>query len=358
MANSCEAFSYGAPQVNISTFLTPTVALSVESAGQNGSQWEVSEERNLGSCRDLANQDLGARAAGGTVVTNFWDAGMGKLFKSFMTDEAVSGAGPYVHGMLYDDSAELNYFSAQLHYSPTLALSVLGGIVNSWELAVAKKERAKLTFNWEAKDTALSSDNSAGSGYFWHYSTSTNTPNITNPATLYQPPARGLWFYDSSIYRGGTFTFNPTTQRSAVAAPTQLTTIHSATIAVNHNVDTDGYFLTSNRTRGAFCAQNRDIDLTLELDWCDKDVTLYQLAEAGAPFGIKLTLLKSATIGAELYFPAVFLQPFGLPDVAGDKAKRTISVKAKALSTDVTNTTSGTTKMAMNLVILSNEATI
>lgn len=358
MANSCEAFSYGAPQVNISTFLTPTIALRAESAGQNGSQWEVSEERNLGSCRDLASQDLGARPAGGNIITNFWDIGLGKLFKTFMTDEAVSGGGPYVHGMIYDDSAELNYFSMQLHYSPTLALSVLGAVINSWELAVAKKERAKLTFNWEAKDTGLSSDNSAGSGYFWHYSPTTNTPNITSPATLYPAAARGMWFYDASIYRGGTFTYNPTTQRSSVAAPTQLTTLHSATIAVNHNVDTDGYFLASDRTRGAFCAQNRDIDLTLEFDWCDKAVDIYQLAEAGAPFGIKLTLLKTATIGAELYFPSVFLSPFALPDVSGDKAKRTFTAKGKALSADVTNTTSGATKMAMNLVILSNEATI
>jgi hypothetical protein len=169
---------------------------------------------------------------------------------------------------------------------------------------------------------------------------------------------RGFWFYDAAIYRGGTFTFNPTTQRSAVAAPTQLTTLHSATIAVNHNVDTDGYFLAADRTRGAFCPQNRDIDLTLEFDWCDQATTIWTLAETGAPFGIKMTLMKTATIGAELYFPSVFLAPFELPDVSGDKAKRTFSVKAKALSADVTNTTSCTTKMEMNLVILSTEETI
>jgi hypothetical protein len=357
MANSCEAFSYAA-QSAIGTFVAPTISLRADSAGANGSQWEVSEERKLGSCRGLANQDLGARPAGGNLVTDWFDAGIATLFKTFMRDVTTSGSSPYVHGFIYDDSQDLSYFSGQLYYASDLALSILGGVVNSWELSVVKKERAKLTFNWEAKDTAESSDNSSGDGLFWHYNPATNTPNITDPATLYPTSGRGLWFYDAAIYRGGTFQFNPTTQRMTVAAPTQLSTIHSLTIAVNHNMDTDGYFLAEDYTRGAFCPQNRDIELTLDFDWCDQSMTIWRLAEAGAPFGLKVTLLKTATLGAELYFPEIFLKPFALPDTSGDKAKRTFSVSSKAQSVDVTNTTSGTTKIDMNLVILNNEASI
>ena len=357
MANACEYFSYAA-QTAISTFVTPTITLPADSAGANGGQWEVSEERKLGGCRDLESQDLGARPAGGNIVTDFFDSGMATLFKTFMRDVATQGSSPYTHGFLYDDSQDLSYFSGQIYYKSDLALSILGGIVNSWELAVVKKERAKVTFNWEAKDTAESSDNSSGDGLVWHYNSSVNTPDITTPTGLTIPTGRGLWFYDAAVYRGGTFQFNPTTQITSVTSPTQLSTLHSLTVAVNHNLDTDGYYLAEDYTRGAFCPQNRDIELTMEFDWCDKSMTVWRLAEAGSAFGLKVTLLKTANLGIDLYFPAIFLKPFALPDVSGDKAKRTFSVSAKAQQSDVTNTTSGTTQYALNLVIRNSEASI
>jgi len=360
MGNSCEYFVYGAPQVNITTFLTPTINLPAESAGANGGQWEVSEQRRLGSCRDIADVELGARLAGGAFVTEWFDTGIAKLFKTFMTDATTSG-GPtnYVHGLLYDDSTDLNYFSAQIYYQSTLGLSILGGLINSYELNAVKKERAKLTFNWEAKDVAESSNNSSGDGLVWNYSTSTNTPNLVVPTALTTPSGRGLWFYDATVQRSGTFTFNPTTQRMVQAgSPQALSTLSSLKLAVNHNLDTDGFFLTADRTRGAFCPQNREIKLTLEFDWCDHAVTLWRLANAGTPVTLKAVFLKSANLGVELYFPAVFLAPFALPDVAGDKAKQTYTVEATAESAAVTNTTSGTTTMAMNMVVLNTEATI
>ena len=98
--------------------------------------------------------------------------------------------------------------------------------------------------------------------------------------------------------------------------------------------------------------------LTLDFDWCDQAVTIWRLAEAGAPFGLKITLLKTADLGVEIYLPAIFLNPFPLPDVSGDKAKRTFSVSAKAQAADVTNTTSGTTKYAINVVGLNSESSI
>jgi hypothetical protein len=246
-----------------------------------------------------------------------------------------------------------------LWYKSTLGLSVLGAVVNSWEINAVKKERAKLTFNWEAKDVAESSNNSSGDGLFWNWSTSTNTPNLVTPTGLAtQPSGRGLWFYDALIQRSGTFTFNPTTQRAVQAgSPVALSTLSSLKVAINHNVDTDGFFLGTDRTRTAFCPQNREIKLTLELDWCDQAVTLWRLANLGTPVTLKATFLKTANLGVELYFPAVFMAPFALPDVAGDKAKRTYTVEATAEAASVTNTTSGTTKMALNLVLLNTEAT-
>lgn len=360
MGNSCEYFVYGAPQVNSTTFLTPTINLPAESAGANGGQWEVSEQRRLGSCRDIDDVELGARMAGGNLVTEWFDTGIAKLFKTFMTDATTSG-GPtnYVHGLLYDDATDLNYFSAQLYYQSTMGLSVLGGLVDSWELNCVKKERAKLTFNWEAKDVAESSNNSSGDGLVWNYSSSVNTPNLVTPTGLTTPSGRGLWFYDATVQRSGTFTFNPTTQRTVQAgSPQTLATLSSLKVAVNHNLDTDGFFLGSDRTRGAFCPQNREIKLTLEFDWCDHAVTLWRLANLGSPITLKATLLKTANLGVEMYFPAVFMAPFALPDMKGDKAKQTFTVEATAEATPVTNTTSGTTKYAVNVVILNTEASI
>lgn len=360
MGNSCEYFVYGAPQTPITTFLTPTINLPSESASVGGGQWEVAEQRRLGACRDVDDVELGARLAGGSLLTEWFDTGIAKLFKTFMTDATTSGgAGAYVHGLLYDDSTDLNFFSAQLYYKSTLGLSVLAGIVSSWELNAVKKERAKLTFNWEAKDVAESSSNSSGDGLVWNYNTAVNTPNLVVPTGLTTPSGRGLWFYDATVQRSGTFTFNPTIQRMVQAgSPVALSTLSSLKVAVNHNLDTDGFFLTTDRTRGAFCPQNREIKLTLEFDWCDQAVTLWRLANLGIPVTLKATFLKTANLGVELYFPAVFMSPFALPNVAGDKAKRTYTVEATAEAVNVTNTTSGVTKMAINMVVLNTEATI
>jgi hypothetical protein len=91
-------------------------------------------------------------------------------------------------------------------------------------------------------------------------------------------------------------------------------------IAVNHNLDTDGYFLTGDVTRGAFCPQNREIAVTLEFDWCDQATTIWDLAEAGQAFGLKVPILKTANLGVEIYLPALFISPFPFPDIAGDKS--------------------------------------
>jgi len=363
MGNSCEYFIY-APQAAIGTF-HPTagdfLGLPADSAGPSGSQWETIEERVLGGGRALSDQQLGARAAGGSIIGKWPDANLATLIKTFMVNSITSGATNFIHGFLYKDTHNLKFFSAQMIYSPTMALSVLGGIVQSWEFAGVTKEKVLSTFNWEAKDIARSSNDSTTDGLFWYHAPAVNTPDIMQalPLTVYPTPARGLWFYDAVLIRDGEYTFNPVTNETVVAgSPVTLATVTSMNVVINHNLDTDGYSLVNDRTRQAFCAQNRSIEVSMSVRWCDQSLSLWDIANTDTPMALKATFLKSANLGVELYFPALKIAPHALPNLAGDKATRTIDFTARATHADVTNTTTGSTRYDFNLVVKNQEETI
>jgi len=377
MGLSREWFLYALQDTSagLTTFNTTATDYYVAPALQSGveSGWEINEERELGPGRGRDNHELGALAPTGQVQSKFYVDPFLQLFLTFMRDtvkqDDTPGVGDYTYGMLYDDALDFLFFSAQQQYKDIeqfatsgLGLSVLAGIVNQWTLEASIKNPVKLTIDWLAKDHGISTDDSAGDSKTWHYGAGTaNTPDLidTTSITNVRPTARPLWFYDAAITydsdNGGTVQFNPTTQISSYSSLDTLSYVNNVTLTGAHNIDGEGFELGSDRTREQFCPGNRDINIALDISWCDRSIVLYELAEAGAPIPFKLSFIRAADRYVDIYLPAVFLDPFKLPDVSGDKSKRNLTVNGRAEVTSVTNTTTGTTDMDINIAWASSK---
>ena len=367
-----------APQTttsNLTTFNTTAAEYYVLPAiTSNVTQnYSVDEERELGYSRGRGGHELGSFAPSGSFDTKLYTENFLRLFLTMMTDYVkqtdVPSSSNYTYGLLYDDTVGLGHVSMQQIYRditqfPTnaIGLSILAAIIQNYTLSAEVGNPVKLNVSWLAKDAAISTDDSAGDGKYWTYGAgTTNTPNVIATASaIAAPSARPLWFFDGAMYYdsdvGSTITFNPTTQVSSFASMDTLSRVESFSMDVSHGIDEDGFELGSDRTRAYFCPGNRDINLNLTLSWCDRSTTLYELARAGSPIPMQLSLVRSSTRAVYLYFPAVFIDPFDLPDISGDKSKRTFDVTGRAEVAAVTNTTTGTTSYDLNMVWVNGES--
>ncbi|RLI52675.1 MAG: hypothetical protein DRP09_17435 [Candidatus Thorarchaeota archaeon] len=346
---TCEHFVYETQGV-IGTYVTPTRAIPVITAGATGSQREMIDLRVTGACRGLHSRVLGAKPVSGAIETQWWDKDIATLIKAFLTDTATTGASPYTHGFLPDDDADLGMLSGQLVYNSNLGVSLLAMVINSLEISVASKELAKLTFNYEARDKVRS-----GSGAGDWDSLGTSAPAVVSPAAMYEEVARPLAFYDGVISYGGTMTYDSSAKTISVSGDTPLGKVLSATITISNNVDTDGYAIVEDPTRQEFDPGSREIAVSLEISWSDKSYTLYDLAQTGVATVLQLALFKSASLGAGIVIPGLVFDPFALPQVAGDKGKRTISLTGKG-----TRVTCGTPSVDtdINMRIINEESSI
>ena len=366
-----------APQVttsNLTTFNTTAAEYyAVPAITSNITQtYNIEEERELSNQRGRSGHELAGIAPTGNWTQKFYTENLLALWLTFMTDYVkqtdTPTAGNYTYGLLYDDSADLDFVSMQQIYKDTaqyptdaMGLSILAGIVNSYTIEAAIGQSVRFNPTWLAKDVGVSTDDSAGDSKVWTYDGTTNTPNIIDVTSVIGiPSARPLWFYDSTLTydsdAGAALTFNPTTQVSSFATMDTLSRVENLTIDVNHGLDEDGWELSSDRSRNAFCPGNRDINLNLTLSWCDRSTTLWELARAGTPIAMEFDFVRTASTRlVKFFFPAVFIEPFDLPDIAGDKTKRTFDVTGRAEMYAVNNTTTGTTTYDMNVVWVNGE---
>lgn len=326
---SCEHFAYIA-QAAIGTFLAPTRAIPIISGGLNGSQRELTDGRLTGSCRARFYRWLGAKPVSGNFVTHWWDEDIASLWKEFLTDEATTGApAAYIHGFVPSDIAALGMLSGQFIHSTSLGISVLAMVISSIEIQCASKELVQLTFAFEARDKARSA--AAANATLWD-SLGTASPALVVPTglLLYEPVVRPLAFYDGLIETGGTLTYTDVSNLITIASGVALAKVISCTITIDAGLDTDGYDLTADSTRTEFAPGNRDITVSMEVSFFDQAFALYDLANLGTPTVVSLQMFKSVTLGAEIILPAVVFDPFPLPDVTGDSAKKTYTLTGKA----------------------------
>ena len=350
---SCEHFAYVA-QPLIGTFIAPTRAIPVISAGAGGTQRELTDERLTGSCRSRFYRWLGAKAVSGSIVTRWWDEDIASLWKAFLTDAATTGAPTdYTHGFIPNDLAGLGMLSAQFVHSTTVGESILAMVISSIEVQCASKELAQLTFNFEARDKVRSA--LAGGAVNWD-SLGSASPALVVPSTMYEPVARPLAFYDGVIEYGGTLSFANASNVVTVTTGVPLAKILAITITIDAGLDTDGFAITTDPTRQEFAPGDRDITVSMDVSFYDQAFALYDLANAGTPTVISLQLFKSATLGAEIILPAVVLDPFAMPDVTGTKAKKTYTLTGKAQRAQITS--GDAVDLDINVIILNQEAAI
>lgn len=336
--------------------------------------WEVEEERELGAGRGRDNFQLGALGPSGNWTQRLYTENMIQLFLLSMRDAIkqsdTPSAGDYTYGLLHDDSLGMKHFSAQQIYKDTvqyasdaLALSILAGVPTQWTIEAAQKSSARFTLNWIAKDLAVSTDDSAGDSKVWHYGDgTTNTPDVIDVTSLgyARPSARPLFWYDGSLTydsdEGASAEFDTATNILTLSSMDDLSYVTNFSLTVNYNLNTEGFFVgAADRTRDQFCTGNRDIDLTLTLDWCDRAITMYELAESNTPAALRFRLARANGRYIDLLMPGVFFRPFPLPDASGDKSPRSVTVNASVETVDVDNATTGTTAIDMNLVMATSQ---
>lgn len=350
--SGCTHFAY-AEQGTLVTFVPPTRAIPVISAGAGGSQREVIEGRLTGACRALFQRWLGAKPVSGSIVTHWWDEDIATLFKRFLTDTATTGSDPYEHGMIPNDAAALGFISGQLIHSTAQGVSLLAMVISSIEIGLPAKELVTLTFNYEAADKARSS--TAANATQWD-SLSTASPALVVPGTMYEDVARPLAFYDGTIETGGTLAYTNADNQIVVTSGSTLAKVISATITIDAALDTDGYEINNNPTRVEFAPGSRDISVSMEVSFEDLSSTLYDLANAGTATALVFDLKKTATLGAEIIIPSFFIDPFAMPDVTGDASKKTYTLNGKAQEAIITGGDGVETDI--NVIIYNGEASI
>lgn len=350
---SCEHFAFVA-QPLIGTFVPPTRAIPVISAGAGGTQRTLTDGRLTGSCRARFYRWLAEKSVSGSIVTHWWDEDTASLWKAFLTDSATTGAPTdYTHGFIPNDLAALGMLSAQFVHSTTLGESILAMVINSIEIRCVSKELVQLTYNYEARDKARSA--AAANATLWD-SLGTASPALVVPSTMYAAVARPLIFYDGIIETGGTLTFTDASNVITIASGVALAKILAITITIDVGLDTDGFEITTDPTRLEFAPGDRDITVSMDVSFFDQGFALYDIANAGTPTVISLQLFKSAVLGAEIILPAVVLDPFALPDVTGTKAKKTYTVTGKAQRAQIV--TGDAVDTDINVIILNQEAAI
>jgi len=340
---SCEHFLYS-PETAFGTWVTPARGIPVESAGLTGGR-EVIDLGVTGSCRAPYLHVLGAKALAFNLVTPWWNSHIGSILKTFLRDTATTGGGdPYTHGFVPDDTTGLLGISIQQHFNGTLAQNTLSAVASSWTIAAAVKEQVRLTFAFIAKDEARVGED-------WEYGGGASPSLVANPGSLYPAIARPLMFYDATLTVSGTPSYNDTTNVISVSGGLAYAKALSCEIALNNNVDADGFGLTNDPTVKEVWPQAREVTVTFEMSWTDYSTTLYDAARAGTAMAFQLDLVGTGDDEGHVIVPSVFFNPMELPPISGDKAKRTVTLTGRAQYDSVTG-------QSFNAWIKSPEATI
>lgn len=336
---SCQHFIYS-PETVYGTWVTPAKAVPIEDSSLQGER-EAIDLRTTGSCRALYNRVLGAKPVAGTVKLPFPSAYIGSWLRTFLRDTATTGAGPYVHTFLFDDTVNPLGISIQQQYNATVGLNFLSCVTNSLVITGAAKETVSLEFSLLGKDEALA-------GGTWDYNGGASPALVANPGALYATRARPFMFYDATIAIGGTPSI--ASKIISVAGGTAYPKVLSAKVTIDLGADADGYGLTADPTRQEIVAQDRQITVELEVSWSDYSTTLYSAARAGTPLAFVWDMDAGAA-EAHIVIPSLFFDPLRLPNLTGSSAKKTVTLSGKAIYDTVT-------AQSFNIWLQTGEATI
>lgn len=320
-----------AKQAAFGTWATPTRAVPVISADIQSGR-DVVPLDTTGSGRGPYVHVLGAKPVTMSVEMPFWTVNTATAINQLLTTLATTNpnAGVYDHAMLFDDTAALGSISAQVKYTASVARNALGAVVSGLTISAAVKEAARLKFDYACKDEALA-------GGTWDYDGATASAAVVASPT-YGTLRRPFMFYDAAVIAGGTPALS--SGKLSVSGGTTYTKLSNVEIAINTNLDADGYGLSTDPTRQELLPGNREIAVSFEMSWSDYTTTFYTNARAGTAMALDLTL-SSLTIAstykyeAHICIPSLFLDPVNLPEISGDKSRRKITVTGKA-QTDTT----------------------
>ena len=309
------------------TWVTPAKGVWVESAQASGGS-EVLEQKITGSNRGPHLHVEGAKALTQTVSLPWWTTNIGTIFSSFLMTQAITAVDTGVkdHGLVYDDTAAFDALSIQHKHSATLGFNYLGCAVNSFEIAVATKEAAKLSFELLPKDEAIC-------GGVWDYDGSTASPAIVSSPT-YPTLGRPLMFYDAAIVMGGTPALDGTTKKMTISGGTTYTKLRNLTIKGSNNLDADAFGLVNDPTLQEILPGDRTIEVSFDMSWSDYATTFYTNARAGTAMALGLDLTGPVITGAYFYeahivVPSVYFDPVELPPLDGDHANKLLTLTGR-----------------------------
>ncbi|HLF28228.1 MAG TPA: hypothetical protein VJG32_18005 [Anaerolineae bacterium] len=323
-------------ETEFGSWVTPTRAIAVDDANWD-SERAVDEQPTTGSGRAPYLHVLGAKPVTGGFTTRWWVANIATLFGQFMRDfQTTTPAGATDardHGFLYDDEQNPLGLSVQKIYTSTLARNILSAIPNQVTLSFAAKEAAKLIFDAPAKDIVRAEQ-------LWDSLGTASDAVIASPT--YPAVRRPLYFYDAQITIGGTPSLDLATNKIAIADGDVVTKVHNIQVVINHNLDTDAFSLMRDPTILELVWGARNIQITLDVSWSDYATDLYDAAHAGEAMALDIDLRHSDEIEAGFNYeghvvvPSLFFDPMKLPNIGGDKARKTVSLTARAQQDPIT----------------------
>ena len=312
------------------TWVTPTKWLPVDSMGVASSRAKI-ELPVSGADRGIYLHVLGEKPVGGPLGHPWFPVNVASLIRTFMTNLTTTNVstGVYDHAFLYDDTANLGSFCGQKRYTPSLAQSFVGAMVNTFTLSVETKAAAHLAYALLCKDEVRNSGT-------WDYNGSAG-PAVLAPS--YPTVRRPLMFYDGAIAIGGTPTLDGTTKKLSLAGATTYTKISKVEIVMNHNLDADGYGIVQDPTVQELIPGGRRGEVSFEISWSDYAATFYDAARAGTAMALSLDLVGPTLTGAYKYeghalATSLFFDPVTLPEINSDSARKKLTLKG-AMQTDL-----------------------
>ena len=271
---------------------TPDKSIPVTTADFNGTRVLNRFEDTGATIRSRKYQSQGAVTGTGSIAMRGYPVYLLPwLFRSFLTDAAQTTAGTgYVNNLLPGDATDvqLPWMSIQQKYSSAVGQNARGCVLNQLTLSCAGGEELNVSADFVVADTARVGGN---------WSDALVSPAY--PATL-PPPLR---FHEGSIIMGGTPSV--ASKKITVSGGTTVATIESFNLSIALNVEGRFAILDGMPTIAYTRHGERNIELTMDIDWAAFATTYYDAMKAGTETSVQLKFISDGVYGStnnyELY---------------------------------------------------------
>jgi len=289
------------------------------------------EGRHTGASRGLYGRWPGAKEVAGSVESPFWSELIGLFFVAAGMTPTVSTPGgattAKAHSFLPADSAALVGLSAQAQYSGSVAVNLLGLVIDKLTVSCKAGELVTLAADFKAKDEAPV-------GGTWDYDGTTPSPAIIANPTYFARTIPPFTFLAASLTTGGTVTLDPTTKIYTVATPVARTRLDNLEISLENALDLP--IGLGAPTPQAAAAADRTVSVKFDVDLSTVSADFYTEYRAGTQVALQVTLLgpiieTTVRRQAVITLPLVDFGAADWPDMTGTKDRRVRTVEAAAI---------------------------